>query len=102
MRWIAAGLAALALIVLGTDLVAALLGGGTFRLSALGEWWVWIDTTSLQLLQAAVQRHLAPELWDHGIQPLLEWPLAVELAVLAVLFWAMGRRRRRADRRIED
>jgi hypothetical protein len=61
-------------------------GDGEFRLNALGEWWFWAHKDTLQALQPAVERHLSPALWDPGIQTLLEWPFAIELAVLGILF----------------
>lgn len=85
---------ALGLIVLAVDLYASLTVDGTPRLAALGEWWAWIDRDSLLLLQPAVERHISPVLWDPGIQTLLEWPLAVELAVLGAVCRVLRRRKR--------
>ena len=79
--------------ILATDLVSGL-RSGEVRLTALGEWWAWIDRDSLLLLQPAVERHLTPVLWDPGIQTLLEWPAAVEFAALGGVFWLLGRWRR--------
>ena len=82
--------------VLATDVVSGV-ASGELRLSALGEWWAWIHRDSLLLLQPAVERHISPALWDPGIQTLLEWPAALEFAVLGGLFWALSfwRRTRR-------
>ena len=85
---------ALALIVLAVDLYASLTVDGTPRLAALGEWWASIHRDSLLLLQPAVERHLSPALWDPGIQTVLEWPLAIELAVLGAVCWLLRRRKR--------
>ena len=92
LRFLATLFAALAAAVLLADVWPLLTGSGQFRLSALGEWWFWIDRDSLQVLQPAVERHLSPALWDPGIQTLLEWPLAIELAALAAVFWLLRRR----------
>jgi len=91
--------AILAIIVLGADLWPVLSEGAPFRLSALGDWWLWLDKDSLQVLQPAVERHLSPALWDPGMQTLLEWPLAAELGVLAVLFLLLGGRRKDPPKR---
>ena len=84
----------LALITLGGDLYASLSADGVIRLGALGEWWATIHRDSLLLLQPAVERHISPVLWDPGVQTALEWPLAVELAVLGALCWLLRRRKR--------
>ena len=87
-----------AAVVAAVDLYASLSADGAVRLAALGEWWAWIHRDSLLLLQPAVERHISPALWDPGIQTLLEWPLAVELAVLGGLFWLLARWRGRSRR----
>ena len=93
----------LALIALAGDLYASLSADGVIRLGALGEWWASIHRDSLLLLQPAVERHITPEIWDPGIQTLLEWPAAVEFAVLGAVFWLLYRwkrwRRQRARMR---
>lgn len=73
----ALGLAAVAVAVI--DLA------GPGRLRALGEWWFTLSPDSLQLLQPAIERHVARWLWDPVLLTLLEQPLAVILAVLALL-----------------
>ncbi len=52
-------------------------------LSATGERWAEIHRESLLLLQSGVQRHVHAGVWDHAVQPILEWPLAVH-------FWALS------------
>ncbi len=49
----------------------------------------------LNTLQAGVQRRLSPALWNDVMQPVLEWPSWVVPLALAVLFLALGFRRRR-------
>lgn len=85
----------LGLIALGGDLYSSLLTDGAIRLAALGEWWAWIHRDSLLLLQPAIERHISLALWDPGIQTVLEWPAAVEFAVLGAVFWLLRRRKRR-------
>ncbi|MEM8793573.1 MAG: hypothetical protein AAGE80_18285 [Pseudomonadota bacterium] len=75
-----------------------------FELRALGWWWAEIHRDSLLLLQPAVERYLLPEIWDPGIQTLLQWPAAPQLLLLGLLLWWLGRRgarkkvKRQADR----
>lgn len=71
---------ALAAVVLASDVYNGL--EDEFRLTALGEWWFWAHKDSLQVLQPAIERHVSVWLFESVIQPLLEWPLAVELGVL--------------------
>lgn len=81
------------------DLAASLGAGEAPRLAALGEWWAWLHRDSLLLLQPAVERHISPALWDPGIQTVLEWPAALELAILGGVFGLLALwRRRRASR----
>jgi hypothetical protein len=74
---------------------------GVFHAIALGELWFDIHPTSLELAQPAIQRHLAPWLWDPVIVAILRWWAAPVLAVPGVLLlWVSGgstngRRRRR-------
>ena len=78
-RIIGAGLGLAAVAAAIVDL------SGSGRLRALGEWWFALAPDSLQLLQPAVERHVARWLWDPVLLTLLEQPLAVLLAVLALL-----------------
>lgn len=86
---------AAALVALVVDVASSLASEGAPRLAALGEWWAWIHRDSLLLLQPAIERHVSPALWDPGVQTLLEWPVAVELGVLGIVFWLIARWRRR-------
>lgn len=91
---------ALAAVIAGADVVSGLMAGHV-QLQPLGAWWAWVDRNSLLLLQPAIQRHISPALWDPGILTLLEWPAAIEFAVLGGLFWLadLWRRRRRRPTR---
>ncbi len=84
----------LGLIALAVDLYSSLSADGIIRLAALGEWWNWIHRDSLLLLQPAVERHISPVLWSPGIQNVLEWPAAADLAGLGAIFWLLHRWRR--------
>ena len=81
-----------ALAVLGRDLIAWH-ETHSFAPIALGQLWYDIDRGSLNTLQAAVQRHVAPWLWDPVIATVLRWWAVLVLAVLGVFFrWAFRRR----------
>jgi hypothetical protein len=76
-------------------------GKGGLDLSDVGTAWYALHPTSLQLAQPAVQRYLAPELWDSAVQPLLLTPAALLFGALGVLFTLLHfmRRRRRSRSR---
>ena len=63
---------------------------------ALGQLWYDFNRSSLNLVQAVVQRYIHPFLWDPIIVSiLLCWAFAV-LMVLGLLILALSGRRRRA------
>ncbi|MEM7422346.1 MAG: hypothetical protein AAF334_01415 [Pseudomonadota bacterium] len=89
LRVIGATLLAVAVVLVAADVVTWT-QTGRFMLSALGSWWFWLDKDSLQVLQPAVERHLSPALWDPGVQTLLEWPAAVQVAVIGSVIFGLG------------
>ncbi|WP_158047434.1 hypothetical protein [Skermanella pratensis] len=68
--------------------------GGGLHLSAAGELWYRLHPGSLNLMQAVVQRYLAPELWDPGLLTVLLWPAALVLAAPGLVLLALGSIRR--------
>ena len=80
-------LLALALVVAGVDV---LVSGG---LRAFGAWWFMLNRDSLQLLQPALERHVAVWLWDPVMLTVLQWPMAAILAMSGVLLMLLKRRR---------
>lgn len=95
------------LLILGALAIAAVelrawSGEGGYHVIAAGELWFKASPDSLNLVQAVVQRHLHPALWDDVMRPLLLSPawavlaaLGVLLAVPGILLLFSGRRRRR-------
>jgi hypothetical protein len=60
---------------------------------ALGQLWYELSRSSLNLVQAVVQRYIHPFLWDPIIvSVLLSWAFAV-LMILGVLLLAVFRKR---------
>jgi len=60
---------------------------------ALGQLWYQLDRSSLNLVQAVIQRYIHPFLWDPIIVTiLLSWAFAV-LMILGVLLLAVFRKR---------
>ena len=86
VRVIAFILLAVGLVLLGYDLLAP--AGGGVRLRSLGQIWFMIDPSSLNLVQAVVERHVWEPLWDPGITTILHWPaFAVPAGLGAILLW---------------
>jgi len=91
---------------------AACLGGvlaatGRDMTQAAGQLWYALDSTSLNTVQAVVQRYVHPGLWDNVIVPLLLRPAWEALTFLAVVSLTVGialiavaRTRRRNRRRL--
>jgi hypothetical protein len=100
LRLLALGFLTLAAVAAGVDLWSSVAQDGAPRLAALGEWWAWAHRDSLLLLQPAIERHISPALWDPGIQTLLEWPAAADLAALGGLLWLAARFWRRPGARL--
>lgn len=83
-----------AAVVLAADVVAAT-RSGAFALSPLGKVWYSLHSSSLLLLQPAVERYVTPALWRWIIQPVLEAPAALVFAVPALLLFLLARLQRR-------
>jgi hypothetical protein len=62
----------LALIALGRDALI-FVDSGKFAMAPLGALWYAIDRSSLNLLQAVVERYISPTLWNPVIFTVLQW-----------------------------
>jgi len=91
--WVLLFLAAMALGAEGLRALEA----GHYRTLALGEIWYGLDRDSLNLAQAAIQRHLLPVLWDPIITSILRLPvwLLPGLAGVGLLYRCRVRRRKK-------
>jgi hypothetical protein len=87
-----------ALVVLARDLIGWL---DTHHLAfvAAGALWYQLSPNTILLAQPAIQRHLAPWLWDPVIEDVLRLPAVVVLgAPGAALLWLCRPRDRRRRR----
>ena len=86
----------LAVMALGAEGLRAL-EVGYYQALALGEIWYRFDRDSLNLAQAAIQRHLLPVLWDPMITSILRLPgwLVPGLAGAGLLYRCRIRRRKK-------
>lgn len=91
---IGVGLIVLAVGAAGHDL-ASFAVSGRYDAATLGEIWFALDVSSLNLVQAVIQRFLHPGLWDPVIVWLLRWPLWSLLGgpgvALAIIYFARRR-----------
>src|SRR5436309_776903 len=88
--WIVAA-AFIALVRDGTKVIAA--ANGLF-FTALGKDWYDINPNSLQLIQPAIERHVAVWLWNPVIQTVLEQPTWLVLGVLGSILILLGRKKK--------
>lgn len=65
-----------------------------FVTTSLGKHWFALSPTTLNLTQAGLERHVHPVLWDPVLTSLLVLPAALVFAVLGVVLYVLGRRRR--------
>jgi hypothetical protein len=97
-------LALVAVLVLLRDLFFWYMTG-SFEPIALGRLWFDLSPNTLELAQPAIQRHVAPWLWEPVIVTILRWPAFAVFAVPGILLlWSCGvtaearaRQRRSAD-----
>ena len=61
--WISRIFGIAAAAILASDILGWM-ASGSFRLTALGEWWFWAHKDSLQVLQPAIERHTASNQCD--------------------------------------
>lgn len=87
--------AMVALTIDGTQSLAS--GEGQWIVTPLGEHWFKLHAASLNTAQAAVERHVAPWLWDPVILSILQVPTWVFFGVLGLLLYWLGQRRRGVD-----
>ena len=66
---------------------------GAWRWTPAGKLWFDLDRYSLNLAQAAIERHVARWLWFPVISTVLLWPAAAVLGVPGIVLLLIGRRR---------
>jgi len=72
----------------------------SWRILSLGELWYKLDSQSLSVSQAGIQRYVTPWLWEPVITAILRMPAWVVFGAPGLLFlWvsrkSVGRKRRR-------
>jgi len=59
--------------------------------TALGKMWFDLDAGSLNLVQAVIERHIWPTLWDPALVTVLQWPAWVVFITIGIFFLLMSR-----------
>jgi len=85
-----------ALMAAGVEILASL-EAAAYQGLAIGYLWFKIDTGSLNLSQAIVQRYIHPSVWDPVIVTILTWPAWITLGVLGPALALIFRKRSRTD-----
>ena len=78
------------LVIDGTKSIAA----GVLTVTELGRYWNDIHSTSLQLLQPAIERHVAQWLWNPVVLNIITAPAWLVLGILGAVLMLIGRKRR--------
>ena len=84
-------------VVFGRELWAYL-DTGVYAVTPLGRLWYEIDPSTLNMLQAGVERNISPAVWDYIVFPFLRWPAALVLAIPGLVLAFFCRRRQRMFR----
>ena len=88
----------LAMVILTIDGTKSLASNeGQWIATPLGEHWFKLHAPSLNTAQAAIERHVNPSLWDPVILTVLQVPSWIIFAVLGLLLYWLGRKRRRIN-----
>jgi ABC-type Fe3+ transport system permease subunit len=80
----------IALVYDGTKSIA----GGAVAFTPLGQHWNNFHSTSLQLLQPAIERHVAEWLWDPVVLTILTTPACLVLGVIGAILMLIGRKKK--------
>lgn len=70
------------------------IAGDRLFFTKLGDVWNAVNSTSLLLLQPAIERHVAQWLWDPVILSVLTAPAWLVFAVLGAVLMLLGRKKR--------
>ena len=90
LRTLGSGFLLVALIALIFDIATALFGSSGFAVTALGKLWFTLHSSSLNGLQAGIQRFVSPYLWDPVISSILQMPVWSALGALGLLSYGLS------------
>ncbi len=88
-----------AVLILGAELVG-FVRTGAYKIISGGELWYDIQRSSLNILQAVIQRYLHPTIWDPVLTAVLRAPAWLPLGIVGMgTSWLFRKRRPRRKRR---
>jgi hypothetical protein len=93
LRFLGLWILAAAFVWLVIDGTKSIAGNAVF-FTQLGKTWYELNPNSLQLLQPAIERHVAVWLWNPVIQTVLEQPTWLVLGVTGSILILLGRRKK--------
>ncbi len=86
-----------AIIALVNDVTQSYQSGAKLAFASLGKDWYALSPGTLNVLQAGIERHVHPMLWDPGMLTVLRTPAFAVFGVLGVVLYGLGLRRRRTN-----
>src|SRR3954451_20108365 len=92
-RFIGLWILAAGFVALVRDGTKSIAGNAVF-ITKLGEDWNNIHSTSLQLLQPAIERHIAIWLWDPVMLTVLTAPTWLVLGIMGSVLMLIGRKKK--------
>jgi hypothetical protein len=60
----------------------------------IGQFWIDVHTSSMQLFQAMVERYTSADVWRLVAQPILDQPAVVVFGVIGILLILLGRKKK--------
>ena len=93
LRFLGLWILALAFFVFVYDGTRSI-AGNQLVITSVGEIWNNIHSTSLQLLQPAIERHVAVWLWNPVILTVLTAPAALVFAIIGAFLMLLGRKKK--------
>ena len=94
LRFLGLWILAAAFIALVRDVTKVIAAANGLFFTALGKDWYDISPNSLQLIQPAIERHVAVWLWNPVIQTVLEQPTWLVLGVTGSILILLGRKKK--------
>lgn len=86
-----------AMIAFAIDATTSMAGADGWTNTPLGEYWYKIHPASLNSLQAGIERHVHPYLWDPIVFRIIQAPAWLVFGILGLLLYLLGRPRRRIE-----
>jgi hypothetical protein len=93
-RWLGGWAILVAIIALVNDVTHTYQAGARLAFASLGKDWYALSPATLNALQAGVERHVHPALWDPVLLGVLKTPAFLVFGGLGVVLYGIGLRRR--------